>query len=446
MNLLNGKTGYKPPESFFIDTQKNAHNDLQKIARLFSAGIVYGMAPTRNPINGSVEIGVGFGWDLSGRMINLEEIITLDFSTISRPTPGKFRKVAVIGAYNQIEVGEIQDDIGNSYWKEKREGIILSFIEGAEASTAGSTPYANVADGSFIIVDLIFDNASSGCLSIDLSRRSKQIDENPSLGEHNDRIPTQRAVKSYTDTHINRRDNPHVVTKAQVGLSSVPNWSGDTNAALGTSDVKIPSQKAVKAYADAHGNRRDNPHLVTKAQVGLGSVPNWAGSTSTALGTSNTVIPSQNAVKRYVDNAIQAAKNALWPVGSTYIQFPGDSSPSTLGLPGTWSNVSSELAGDFIRFEGSSALAFNGGRQHHSIQGHRHKVKIAGTSYDTVTLDRAADSSGDYSKLVGTAAGNSSPSALNITDPISDGAHGIPNIGSETKPVNRTVRKWRRTV
>jgi len=138
-------------------------------------------------------------------------------------------------------------------------------------------------------------------------------------------LTTKNKVKSYVDNadstiqtnlddHEEDIGNPHAVTKAQVGLSNTPNWVGSTNASLGGSNSTIPSQAAVKTYVDneisaidfAHFTQTDNPHEVTKAQVGLSNVPNWSGSTNTALGTSNTVIPSQNAVKTYVDNEISA--------------------------------------------------------------------------------------------------------------------------------------------
>jgi len=56
----------------------------------------------------------------------------------------------------------------------------------------------------------------------------------------------------------------------------------DTDTALAAnSDAKVPSQKAVKAYADViggalvtHSTDTANPHAVTKTQVGLSAVPN----------------------------------------------------------------------------------------------------------------------------------------------------------------------------
>ena len=71
----------------------------------------------------------------------------------------------------------------------------------------------------------------------------------------------------------------------------------DTDPLLAAdSDLLVASQKATKAYAD------------TK-QSALGFTPEDVAnkSTSTSLGTSNTLYPTQNAVKSYVDTAVNSA-------------------------------------------------------------------------------------------------------------------------------------------
>ncbi|MEC0430957.1 BppU family phage baseplate upper protein [Bacillus subtilis] len=62
-------------------------------------------------------------------------------------------------------------------------------------------------------------------------------------------------AKAYTDEHAAKTDNPHKVTKAQVGLANVDN-------------VK----QAKKTEFDNHVNDTSNPHAVTKAQIGLSNV------------------------------------------------------------------------------------------------------------------------------------------------------------------------------
>lgn len=62
-------------------------------------------------------------------------------------------------------------------------------------------------------------------------------------------------VRDYTKDHIDRTDNPHGVTKQQVGLGNVDNI-----------------QQATKVEFNEHTADFNNPHQVTKAQVGLGNV------------------------------------------------------------------------------------------------------------------------------------------------------------------------------
>ncbi|MBQ7718785.1 MAG: hypothetical protein IJT38_05740 [Clostridia bacterium] len=93
------------------------------------------------------------------------------------------------------------------------------------------------------------------------------------------------------DAHESARDNPHGVTKEQVGLGNVANAEqatktefnahandagnphGVTKAQVGLGSV-LNAEQATKAEFDAHKNNTGNPHGVTKAQVGLGNVTN----------------------------------------------------------------------------------------------------------------------------------------------------------------------------
>lgn len=71
--------------------------------------------------------------------------------------------------------------------------------------------------------------------------------------------------------HIDDYDNPHRVSKTQVGLDNVDN----------TSDVNKPISSAtqtaldnIEASLDSHVDDKSNPHEVTKSQVGLSNVDN----------------------------------------------------------------------------------------------------------------------------------------------------------------------------
>ena len=121
----------------------------------------------------------------------------------------------------------------------------------------------------------------------------------------------------------------------------------------------------------------------------------------------------------------QETVTSTTPVGSVYLQLSGQSDLATL-FGGTWSNVSSSYAGVFFRAEGGSASAFASGQQAMSIQSHSHTIGRDTTNYrlsglssnGTRVMQREGDGNGIWN-----------------TD-----AYG----GTETRPVNYTVRIWKR--
>ena len=96
-------------------------------------------------------------------------------------------------------------------------------------------------------------------------------------------------------SHAPRTDNPHEVTAAQVGLGNADNTADvdkPVSTAQAAADSAVQSAAATDATTKAnavqanlnttaanlatHEARTDNPHSVTKGQVGLGSVDNTA--------------------------------------------------------------------------------------------------------------------------------------------------------------------------
>lgn len=113
-------------------------------------------------------------------------------------------------------------------------------------------------------------------------------------------------------SHSSRTDNPHSVTKAQVGLGSVNNWAA--------SDIisNTSSQYATSAAVYSHSSRTDNPHSVTKSQIGLSNVQNY--SISDAIDENNSSQYASSA-------AVFAVATASQPTGSV-ITFAGNTPPS----------------------------------------------------------------------------------------------------------------------
>ena len=84
---------------------------------------------------------------------------------------------------------------------------------------------------------------------------------------------SDKVIKGSLDAHIGNKSNPHNVTKAQVGLGNVQNLAPagmpvSTAQAAAIADAKAAGTKA-QTDLNTHANRRDNPHHVTRAQLGL---------------------------------------------------------------------------------------------------------------------------------------------------------------------------------
>lgn len=81
------------------------------------------------------------------------------------------------------------------------------------------------------------------------------------------------ALETKVNQHIANKSNPHGVTKAQVGLGNANNTS-DVNKPVSTAQASaIADAKAAGTAAQTsisnHAGRKDNPHTVTRAQLGL---------------------------------------------------------------------------------------------------------------------------------------------------------------------------------
>lgn len=84
---------------------------------------------------------------------------------------------------------------------------------------------------------------------------------------------SDKVIKESLDAHIGNKSNPHNVTKAQIGLGNVQNlvpadMPVSTAQAAAIADAKAAGTKA-QTDLSTHVNRRDNPHNVTRAQLGL---------------------------------------------------------------------------------------------------------------------------------------------------------------------------------
>ena len=91
--------------------------------------------------------------------------------------------------------------------------------------------------------------------------------------ESSARQAADTTITNNLNAHINNKSNPQGVTKAQVGLGNVQNLAPadmpvSTAQATAIADAKAAGTKA-QTDLSTHANRKDNPHNVTRAQLGL---------------------------------------------------------------------------------------------------------------------------------------------------------------------------------
>ena len=152
--------------------------------------------------------------------------------------------------------------------------------------------------------------------------------------------------------------------------------------------------------------------------------------------TSSAIAASSKAVKTIHD--------MIMPIGSVYVQFAGQSAPADV-FGGTWSNVSSSYAGNFFRAEGGNAAAFGssqtGGLP--NIVGN-----IQGGDTTGVTIFKHELDSGALYSLKNTKSyapiGAETEEYYDIGLDASKSS-SLYGAASEVRPINSTIRIWKRT-
>ena len=142
---------------------------------------------------------------------------------------------------------------------------------------------------------------------------------------------------------------------------------------------------------------------------------------------------------------LTAAEVSLYahPVGSIYVQFAGQATPDTL-YGGTWQNISSSFAGLFFRAEGGAAAPF-GSSQGGGVPNITGTCQITGGDLRDGLIIGSGVFSGSYNlKINNTRAGYSSPGGININFNAGS-SNGLYGAANEIRPVNSTIRIWKRT-
>ncbi|UNA01012.1 putative tail fiber protein [Erwinia phage Hena2] len=189
--------------------------------------------------------------------------------------------------------------------------------------------------------------------------------------------------------HTSMTNNPHNVTKAQVGLGNVTNDEqlvkaqnlGDIpNVEIAQSNLNVYSKEAVDAVVQTHINNKNNPHNTTKAQVGLGNVENYTVALSYTDASANKYVTAK------VVNDLYKMIQGMYPIGHR-IYTDNATNPSNYIPIGTWAlagqgrvsvgfdpAVSSRPAGTKY---GSSSVTIDVA----NLPAHSHAVTVSGANH-----------------------------------------------------------------
>lgn len=142
--------------------------------------------------------------------------------------------------------------------------------------------------------------------------------------------------KEYIDTHKADKENPHEVTKKQIGLENVENVQAlpleNVKTVVNNSDEEVPTSAAILDYfvkigggdmlkdiydpmaenkdVFSHERRTDNPHEVTAAQVGAATPADLAGYLPLSGGTligNLFIAPHNNGIMELYTDSFAAA-------------------------------------------------------------------------------------------------------------------------------------------
>ena len=180
----------------------------------------------------------------------------------------------------------------------------------------------------------VTSNATATTAALALKEDAINKSTTTTLGTSNVLFPTQNAVKTYVDTNISTSNTANTAAITTLGNTVTSNATATTAAlalkedainkstttTLGTSNVLFPTQNAVKTYVDTNITTVNTSNTSLQATVAANATATTAAlalkedainkSTTTTLGTSNVLFPTQNAVKTYVDTNISTSNTA----------------------------------------------------------------------------------------------------------------------------------------
>ncbi|MHA8107372.1 beta strand repeat-containing protein [Aquirufa sp. 5-AUSEE-100C1] len=210
------------------------------------------------------------------------------------------------GSYESLSNKSTAVDLGNSSPSNQlypSQQAVKTYVDQviSTVATSGVPDATTLAAGKIKLSGDLSGTASNPtvpglALKEDLANKSTNVSSD---GSSDTKYPSVRAVKTYVDQ-----------ATQGIALSADLNAKADKNSPVFTGTPNLPTGTiGVKQAAGNNTNQLATTSFVQQELSGLISNKEDAAnkSTATSLGTSNTLFPTQNAVKTYVDNQISSA-------------------------------------------------------------------------------------------------------------------------------------------
>lgn len=313
-------------------------------------------------------------------------------------------KEAITSVENKVD----KTDIPSQFYGTDEDGNQTTY----DLSVLGDVEDVLV-DGESVVEDRIARIDLTG--KVDKVNEAGQLYGTDSNGDQTSYDISEFATEESLESHINDKDNPHSVTKEQVGLGNVDNTS-DLDKPISTATQTALDDKASKTVVDSHIANTNNPHNVTKAQVGLGNVDNTSdankpisNATQNALDYLQEQIDDVSARGRFLSiwNSVTGLAETN-PPESTYTYHAGDyfivgtvgetnykpdGSSYTIGVASTTVETEEVKVNDTYYYDGTTWKLQANAQREYTFSG------IAGSPYDNMNLGSALNSKADASAL-----------------------------------------------
>lgn len=219
--------------------------------------------------------------DLKKKDAEVDETLESIFERLSVAETSLLKKIT---SKTIVEMRQVSKDSPVQY---TTDGINWINITGSQFATAWGNIGGDIENQLDLKNKFTTINESISSMSEDITLALNTLE---SLGT------TITGINSELLLHIENTSNPHKVTKSQVGLGNVNNTSDEDKPVSTAQKEYIDSKtKEVDDKVTGHTENTENPHNVTKEQIGLGNVDN----------TKDVDKPVSNAQKTYIENVVQ---------------------------------------------------------------------------------------------------------------------------------------------